>query len=178
MTKRPLDFDREEETRKKETNKWLDSHFGSESTSRESLEDSLSGVNIEPTKKIFFNVTIKSGDTAHQSHRPSTLNKIPMTANHGSTHNIFNNKLSSPSKVFVPERDFRESTPVKSSTQSKTKYFQGISDWSERKNSKPQKICNSLVSHLTPKSFQEELIGTLEKKQRMLKQRKVIFIYF
>lgn len=33
LTKRPLDFDQEEETRKVETSKWLEHHFGSESRS-------------------------------------------------------------------------------------------------------------------------------------------------
>ncbi|XP_050078915.1 uncharacterized protein LOC126565650 isoform X2 [Anopheles maculipalpis] len=62
LTKKPLDFDKEEETRKQETSKWLESHFGSESrSSRDSRED-LDEL-VEPTKRTYFNVTIKSGDT-------------------------------------------------------------------------------------------------------------------
>ena len=34
LTRIPLDFDQEERTRKAETSKWLEHHFGSESTSR------------------------------------------------------------------------------------------------------------------------------------------------
>uniref|UniRef100_A0A6E8W9G3 Uncharacterized protein n=1 Tax=Anopheles coluzzii TaxID=1518534 RepID=A0A6E8W9G3_ANOCL len=61
LTKKPLDFDKEEETRKAETSKWLESHFGSESrSSRDSRED-LDEL-VEPTKRTYFNVTIKSGD--------------------------------------------------------------------------------------------------------------------
>ncbi|XP_053678544.1 uncharacterized protein LOC128728920 [Anopheles nili] len=62
LTKKPLDFDKEEETRKQETSKWLESHFGSESrSSRDSRED-LDEELVEPTKRTYFNVTIKSGD--------------------------------------------------------------------------------------------------------------------
>uniref|UniRef100_A0A2M4A1P8 Uncharacterized protein n=1 Tax=Anopheles triannulatus TaxID=58253 RepID=A0A2M4A1P8_9DIPT len=73
LTKKPLDFDKEEETRKHETNKWLESHFGSESRSsrdsREDLDDDDDDEGedrdeqlVEPTKKTYFNVTIKSNE--------------------------------------------------------------------------------------------------------------------
>lgn len=138
----PLDFNYEEETRKKETNKWLDSHFGSESTSKDSFADSLSD-HVEPTKKTFFNVTIKS-------------NQI---------ESDLQNDSYNPAKSFAPEREVRESPTTKA-------FFQGVSEWSERKASQPQKHLSSPVSKLTPKSFQEELIGTLERKQKLLKQKR------
>ncbi|XP_050309003.1 uncharacterized protein LOC126745280 isoform X2 [Anthonomus grandis grandis] len=54
LTRRPLDFDAEEEARKHETSKWLEHHFGSESTNS-TLDDEE-----HPPKTNFFNVTIKS----------------------------------------------------------------------------------------------------------------------
>lgn len=131
----------------------MDSHFGSESTSKDSLEDSLSDVAVEPTKKTFFNVTIKSTDVT-SSPIPRATPAVPLGVNNQN------------------EREARECTPTRVAP--KTKFFHGVSDWSERKESRPQKILlNSPVLQLTPKSFQEELIGTLERKQRMLKQKKV-----
>lgn len=180
MTNRPLDFDREEETRRKETYKWLDSHFGSESTSKDSREDSFSDVAVEPTKKTYFNVTIKSNN--HQHHNvANTSSSSSLTTNNLSNNKVISttahrqqsnpahendiytnsNKLSAPSKVYMPER---ETAPQSSSTNNK-KYFQGISDWSERKE-----VPRPIKAHpLSSKAFQEELSGTLERKQRMMK---------
>ncbi|XP_052865104.1 uncharacterized protein LOC128271560 [Anopheles cruzii] len=62
LTKKPLDFDMEEETRKHETNKWLECHFGSESRSSRDSHEELDELLVEPTKKTYFNVTIKSTD--------------------------------------------------------------------------------------------------------------------
>lgn len=136
ITKLPLDFDREEETRKGETMKWLESHFGSESTT--SSHDG----EIEPTKKTFFNVTIKSNQAQAGSSSPSPTT-IPLKKT------ISNGSLSSPSKVIVPERD---------SSSAEKKYFQGISNWNERKESTPLK-------HFASKAFHDELKGTLEKNK-------------
>jgi hypothetical protein len=57
LTKKPLDFDQEEETRKVETSKWLEHHFGSESRSS---NNSVIDDEEQPPKTSFFNVTIKS----------------------------------------------------------------------------------------------------------------------
>lgn len=57
LTRRPLDFDQEEETRKVETSKWLEHHFGSESRSS---NNSTVEEEEQPPKTSFFNVTIKS----------------------------------------------------------------------------------------------------------------------
>lgn len=132
LTERPLDFDKEELTRKGETIKWLESHFGSESRSS---KDSRDG-DIEPTKKSFFNVTIKSNATT-----PTTGTAKPFPS---SDHN---GNVTPFSNVVVPERE----------ANSKTKYFQGISEWSERKDSSPR--------NFPSKSFQEELKGTLERNR-------------
>lgn len=107
LTKRPLDFDREDETRKQETNKWLESHFGSESRSSRGSRDDLDDI-VEPTKKTYFNVTIKSGDAMDDRGGGNDFYKA--------------HQLNAPPKVMLPERE----EPVG------RKYFQGVSEWSER----------------------------------------------
>lgn len=57
LTRKPLDFDQEEETRKAETSKWLENHFGSDSRSS---NNSLIDDEEQPPKTNFFKVTIKS----------------------------------------------------------------------------------------------------------------------
>lgn len=167
LTNRPLDFDREEETRRKETYKWLDNHFGSESTSKDSRDESISDIVVEPTKKSYFNVTIKSNNhhnvtnTSSNSSLTNNNHKVTSTAHRPTTqlaseNEIFTNKLSAPAKVYVPER---EPAPANK------KYFQGISDWAERNDSPRPLKANPLSS----KAFQEELSNTLERKQRTLK---------
>nr|XP_029711151.1 uncharacterized protein LOC109422128 [Aedes albopictus] len=109
LTKKPLDFDREDETRKNETNKWLESHFGSESRSSRGSRDDLDDI-VEPTKKTYFNVTIKSGDGPDER---------------GSSGNLYRGHQMSggaPVKVMSPERDEGVGK----------KYFQGVSEWNER----------------------------------------------
>lgn len=132
-------MDREEETRKTETSKWLDSHFGSESSARSSTEESRDDdVVIEPTKKTYFNVTIKSSPTTPSSTPSPKLNE-PVSP-------FVPPKLISPSKVILPERE------------SPKKYFQGITEWSERKT---PPTARPLVS----KEFQEKLAGTLQRNR-------------
>lgn len=175
LTNRPLDFDKEEETRRKETYKWLDNHFGSESTSKDSRDDSFSDMAVEPTKKTYFNVTIKSNNhhnVANTSSSSSVTNNNTKIspALLSSDNELYSNKLSAPSKVYMPERE-----PVKSTATSATltsapttkKFFQGISDWSERKGETPPRALKA--NPLSTKAFQEELSGTLERKQRMIK---------
>lgn len=174
LTNRPLDFDREEETRRKETYKWLDSHFGSESTSKDSRDDSFSDVAVEPTKKTYFNVTIKSNNHHKLANTSSSSSlttnnlsnqKVTPTTPHGQSNlenDLYSKRLSTPSKIYMPEREHAQQS--QSSTSNK-KYFQGISDWSERKE-----VPRPAKAHpLSSKAFQEELSGTLERKQRMIK---------
>ncbi|XP_049529714.1 uncharacterized protein LOC125948075 isoform X1 [Anopheles darlingi] len=87
LTKKPLDFDKEEETRKHETNKWLESHFGSESRSsrdsREDLDDDDEEEDrdeqlVEPTKKTYFNVTIKSNGGGGGGSVPEAMVDVPL----------------------------------------------------------------------------------------------------
>jgi hypothetical protein len=126
---------------------------------------------VEPTKKSYFNVTIKSNNhhnvtntsssssltNNNNSKITSTAHRQSNTALLSSDKEIFTNKLSAPSKVYVPER---EPAPAKQT------FFQGISDWSERKESPPRPL---KPSPLSTKAFQEELSNTLERKQRTIK---------
>lgn len=133
LTKRPIDFEKEEETRKDETIKWLENHFGSDS-SRESPDD-----DIDTTKKSFFNVTIKSnGATGGAS--PIERAYVPQSSYQPTS-------LQSPSKVALPEREAPKPP----------KYFQGISEWAERKESPPR--------NFSTKKFHDELKGTLERNR-------------
>ena len=158
LTNRPLDFDREEETRRKETYKWLDSHFGSESTSKDSRDESISDIAVEPTKKSYFNVTIKSNNhpnvTNTTSSSSSLTNHKVTSALHrqSNTALLINDTNKLASKVYVEPPTNK-------------KFFQGVSDWSERKESPRPLKANPLSS----KAFQEELSNTLERKQRTLK---------
>lgn len=143
MTKRPLDIDREEETRKTETSKWLESHFGSESSARSSTEDSRDeDIVVEPTKKTFFSVTIKSSPTS-PSPTPSPQLKESLSQAY-----TVSTKLTAPQKLLPLDK---EREPTK-------KYFQGISEWSERQ---PPPAAKPLIS----KEFQEKLAGTLQRNR-------------
>lgn len=76
LTRRPLDFDQEEETRKVETSKWLDNHFGSES--RSSNNSIIDEEEESKTKTGFFNVTIKSQPVVHKE--PTKAYATPVRA--------------------------------------------------------------------------------------------------
>ncbi|CAB0004417.1 unnamed protein product, partial [Nesidiocoris tenuis] len=101
LTRRPLDFHQEERTRKVETSKWLDHHFGSESaasrSSRES-DDFDDAPNGQPTTS-FINVTMKSSNGDQQAKQ---------------------------SRVFLASPEPTASNEKSSSSS----YFKGISEWS------------------------------------------------
>lgn len=69
LTKKPLDLEEEDEARKFETSKWLESHFGSESrSSHGSIEADESP--LPSTNTSYINVTMKScapKDREHQN---------------------------------------------------------------------------------------------------------------
>ncbi|GBP64729.1 hypothetical protein EVAR_56761_1 [Eumeta japonica] len=116
FAKRPLDIDIEEETRKKETSKWLESHFGSDSrSSHDSIAEEL-------------------------SRRPAAYYDGPKPADEG-----YYGKpapVAPPPPVYA-DRTLRKS---KSSTPSDERapptgaggYFKGVVDWSQRRVSKPR----------------------------------------
>lgn len=121
---RAIDFEKEEETRKDETIKWLESHFGSEGRSPDSTEEETE------KKESFFNVTIKSN---HAS--PVSAEEPLPTLSNGVYHSNIK-----PKEAPKPQ-----------------KYFQGITGWSERKETTPRKF--------STKTFQDELKGTLERNR-------------
>ncbi|XP_039959098.1 uncharacterized protein LOC120773947 isoform X1 [Bactrocera tryoni] len=140
LTKRPLDFDREEETRKGETIKWLESHFGSESTASNDSREDDGGGEIEPTKKTFFNVTIKSNQTPTPT---------PLTNGHRlSAGNTYERKQS---KDHVIEAHGPNGPGGRS------KYYQGISNWTERKEPP--------ANHFASKAFRDDLQETVERNR-------------
>lgn len=80
LTRRPLDFHQEERTRKVETSKWLDHHFGSESASRSSKDSEDDGV----PHTSFINVTMKSAKPSRVFLSPAdSLQSQPV---HGATY--------------------------------------------------------------------------------------------
>ncbi|XP_049817133.1 serine/arginine repetitive matrix protein 2 isoform X2 [Aethina tumida] len=109
LTRRPLDFDQEEETRKVETSKWLEHHFGSES--RSSSNSLVDDEEQAAPKTSFFNVTIKS----QPSPRPEPAPQKTYTSN-------MNNNSQRVYSPVEPERDRNHQSG----------YYKGISEWSER----------------------------------------------
>lgn len=159
LTKRPLDFDREEEARKFETTKWLENHFGSDSqSSRGSTDGDLDRHNFEqePTKKSYFNVTIKSGpnNPTPPPVKAPAPHKLPHNGYNGYAQNKAPQKLTSPAKVQIPERG--EPTRAKVPPPPPMKYFQGVSNWAERKDT---------ARVFSNKAFHDELKGTVERKK-------------
>lgn len=111
LTKRPLDFDQEEEVRKEETSKWLENHFGSDSRSSHDDSSSVDDL-IEPTKRTqnsYFNVTIKSKQSPETP--PSPI--VP--------------------KSYIATLNTSTSTKQSAIQSPDPKFYQGVTEWSERK---------------------------------------------
>ncbi|XP_013164931.1 PREDICTED: serine/arginine repetitive matrix protein 2 isoform X2 [Papilio xuthus] len=118
--KRPLDFDIEEETRKKETSKWLESHFGSDSrSSHDSIAEEI-GRRPEPA----YYVKNKSADD--EGYYGKTSSSVPPPAAYGDRV-LRKTKSSTPS-------DERPAAPVNRTGG----YFKGVADWSQRRATKPR----------------------------------------
>lgn len=148
LTKRPLDFDKEEETRKGETIKWLESHFGSESTaSNESPEDEVDV--IEPTKKTYFNVTIKS----NQNH-----------TNSSNTHYDSGEK-----KSYNKRNSLQDTPPIMPNNGAK--YYQGISNWNNRHDAVV--AATTPANHFASKAFRDDLHASIERNQ--LKKTSIVY---
>lgn len=109
LTRKPLDLEEEDEARKFETSKWLESHFGSESrSSHGSLEDEEHHEKKHlSTNTSYINVTMKSvpTTTAREHYKQTTTTTTTTKQQRRTT----TNGATSPSG-----------------------YFQGISQWSER----------------------------------------------
>ncbi|XP_066998376.2 uncharacterized protein chas isoform X2 [Anabrus simplex] len=122
LTKKPLDFDQEEETRKAETSKWLEHHFGSDS--RSSLEDD--DLQAAGTNTSFINVTMKSRPIS--SNRKASSMTSPNNGNTTtSTPKSYVATVNTSSRVFVSSPE-----PEDPPSNGAGGYFQGVSEWSER----------------------------------------------
>lgn len=139
---RAIDFEKEEETRKDETIKWLESHFGSEGRSP---TDSTTEEECEK-KESFFNITIKSNQ-ASPTLAAAAANLSGAAVDEETMPTLSNGLYHSNVK---PKCEPAASKPQK--------YFQGISGWSERKETTPAR-------KLATKTFQDELKGTLERNR-------------
>ncbi|XP_060522490.1 serine/arginine repetitive matrix protein 1 isoform X2 [Cylas formicarius] len=108
ITGHPLNFDQEEETRKVETSKWLEHHFGSDSRSSNST---LDDIDDHLPKSSVFNITVNRS----QPSRPE-----------GAQKNFISPVNSSSPRVYSPvELDKDRNHP--------SGYYKGISEWSERR---------------------------------------------
>ncbi|XP_063536380.1 zinc finger CCCH domain-containing protein 13 isoform X1 [Cydia strobilella] len=112
--KRPLDFDVEEETRKKETSKWLESHFGSESrSSHDSIAEEI-GRRPDP-------YYVKKAD--EEEYYGKTAVPPPP---------VYGDRVLRKTKSSTPSDE--RPAPVVNRTGG---YFKGVADWSQRRASKP-----------------------------------------
>jgi hypothetical protein len=143
LTKKPLDFDQEEETRKMETSKWLEHHFGSDSrSSKSSLADEHQTV---PSSANFINVTMKSRPIrATPSPRPTSPpeQKTLVFLSTPEPQSLISSPPPPPAPVLPtsvnkPNRLLNGRQNSSSSGSGTAGFFQGVSDWSERKSSTP-----------------------------------------
>ncbi|XP_047002402.1 uncharacterized protein LOC124619829 isoform X2 [Schistocerca americana] len=163
LTKRPLDFDQEEETRKAETSKWLEHHFGSESrSSKGSLDDEEAAA--PATNTSFINVTMKSRPLAGHGRSRSPAQPAPGRG--------YVATVNSSARVFVSSPEPEEHAPVapaaaaaaasvpppvsppSSNGASAGGFFRGVSEWSERRKAAPQPTVVVSTSHAPPQRVQ------------------------
>ncbi|XP_077291220.1 chascon isoform X2 [Arctopsyche grandis] len=144
LTKKPIDYDQEEETRKKETSKWLEHHFGSDSrSSRDSIGDELD----EGPSTSYFNVTIKSQPTNHAN--AYTEPPPPPRAKSPPRQKPYVAQVTSSSRVFVPSPE-PEVTPTPTRVKG---YFQGVSEWSQRRAEEARNRVDSPPSPVHPRNL-------------------------
>ncbi|XP_049838680.1 serine/arginine repetitive matrix protein 2 isoform X3 [Schistocerca gregaria] len=164
LTKRPLDFDQEEETRKAETSKWLEHHFGSESrSSKGSLDDEEAAA--PATNTSFINVTMKSRPLAGHGRSRSPAQPAPGRG--------YVATVNSSARVFVSSPEPEEHAPAapapapaaaaavpppvsppSSNGASAGGFFRGVSEWSERRKAAPQPTVVLSTSHGPPQRVQ------------------------
>ncbi|XP_017876389.1 serine/arginine repetitive matrix protein 2 [Ceratina calcarata] len=75
LTKKPLDFEEEDEARKFETSKWLESHFGSESRSSHGSIDADDSPLPTSTNTSYINVTMKSCGPRERDYQNTNSNR-------------------------------------------------------------------------------------------------------
>nr|XP_026492393.1 serine/arginine repetitive matrix protein 1 isoform X1 [Vanessa tameamea] len=117
--KRPLNIDIEEETRKKETSKWLESHFGSESRSS---HDSIAEEIEEPPVPGYY-VKTKPDDEGYYGKTSSSVPPAP----------VYGDRVLRKTKSSTPS----DERPVVTVNRTGG-YFKGVADWSQRRASKPR----------------------------------------
>ncbi|XP_052741450.1 uncharacterized protein LOC112047350 [Bicyclus anynana] len=116
--KRPINFDIEEETRKKETSKWLENHFGSESrSSHDSIAEEI-GRRPEPG----YYAKPKADDEGYYGKPNSTVPPPP----------VYGDRVLRKTKSSTSDE-----RPVVSGNRTGG-YFKGVADWSQRRASKPR----------------------------------------
>lgn len=133
MTKKPLDPEEEDEARKFETSKWLESHFGSESrSSHGSIDHDIVAPIQTAANTSFINVTMKSctprdrkytSETLPNSHHRQQPQQI--RAHHRQQH-------EQQHQSHVQHQRPRNKTSKGTGPASTGGYFHGISEWSER----------------------------------------------
>ncbi|XP_046593992.1 uncharacterized protein LOC107218688 isoform X1 [Neodiprion lecontei] len=138
LTKKPLDLEEEDEARKVETSKWLESHFGSESRSSHGSLDLDDPPVQTGTNTSFINVTMKSLPMSPSRDRDNGWDR-----NHLST------SYSSHQQTPTKKTDRRDSN-------SSAGYYHGISEWSERyQNQNMAEKHNLQVSNTSMNSYPE-----------------------
>lgn len=120
LTKKPLDFDQEEETRKVETSKWLEHHFGSDSrSSKDSLDDDDLPSGQPGGSTSYINVTMMSRPI-NSNRNVSTRVMTPVSS---TSPNAYTATVNTSSRVFVSP----DTAPASG-------FFQGVTEWSERRS--------------------------------------------
>jgi len=72
LTKKPLDLEEEDEARKFETSKWLESHFGSDSRSSHGSLDADDSLPTSNNNTSYINVTMKSCTPKEREYQSSS----------------------------------------------------------------------------------------------------------
>ncbi|XP_045772902.1 uncharacterized protein LOC123872588 isoform X1 [Maniola jurtina] len=116
--KRPINFDIEEETRKKETSKWLENHFGSESRSS---HDSIAEEIERHPKPGYY--PKKADDEGYYGKTSSSVPPPP----------VYGDRVLRKTKSSTPS----DERPVVSGNRTGG-YFKGVADWSQRRATKPR----------------------------------------
>ncbi|KAK0091503.1 hypothetical protein PV326_003108, partial [Microctonus aethiopoides] len=140
LTKKPLDPEQEDEARKFETSKWLESHFGSESrSSHGSIEHDIPPVQTAANTS-FINVTMKSCIPRDRKYKSSSSNSSNL---HYRSHQQQSPQQPQQQPQSQPQQQQQQQHHQQSHHQRKTTskgtgsgttggYFHGISEWSER----------------------------------------------
>lgn len=116
--KRPLDFDIEEETRKKETSKWLENHFGSES--RSSHDSIAEEIERRPEPAFFKTKTVED-----EGYYGKTTSAPPPP--------VYGDRVLRKTKSSTPSDERTTAPPNRTGG-----YFKGVADWSQRRATKPR----------------------------------------